>query len=62
MINGFDKAVNIVKEAIEYGFHCNDLNRDEVEEKIHQAFDGLASENGIPEIDWEYKYEEEEAE
>lgn len=26
----------------------------------HQAFDGLASENGMPKIDWEYKYEEEE--
>lgn len=44
MINGFDKAVNIVKEAIEYGFYCNDLNHNEVVKIIKPVYNFKAAE------------------
>lgn len=57
MIKGWEEALKRVKYAIEYGLHCNDLNFGEIEEEICFAFDHLAKENGMPEIDWEYEEE-----
>jgi hypothetical protein len=53
MIDGWDDAIKVVKRAIEYGLHCNDLSFGELEDDICFAFDMLAKENGMPEIDWE---------
>ena len=53
MIKGWEDALKRVKYAIEYGLHCNDLSFGEIEEEICFAFDMLAKENGMPEIDWE---------
>ena len=58
MINAWEDAIKRVKYAIEYGLHCNDLNFGEIEEEICFAFDQLAKENGMPEIDWEWHEEE----
>ena len=57
MINGWEDAIKRVKYAIEYGLHCNDLTFGEIEDDICFAFDMLAKENGMPEIDWEYEEE-----
>ena len=57
-INYWNEAIQIVKDTIEYGLHCNDLNFQEIEDNIHLAFDQMAKDNGMPEIDWEYQYEE----
>ena len=58
MINGWEDAIKRVKYAIEYGLHCNDLNFGEIEDDICFAFDQLAKQNGLPEIDWEYHEDE----
>lgn len=52
-IAGWDEAVKMVKYAIEYGLHCNDLSFREIEDDICFAFDSLAEKNGLPPIDWE---------
>ena len=62
MIKGFDEAVKRIKYNIEYGFHCNDLSYNDMEDDICFIFDKLAKENGHPPIDWEYKEEEQEYE
>jgi len=62
MINGFDEAVKRIKYNIEYGFHCNDLSYNDMEDDICFIFDKLAKENGHTPIDWEYKEEEQEDE
>lgn len=57
MINGFAEAVKRIKYNLEYGFHCNDLSFNDMEDDITFIFDKLAKENGEPEIDWEYRDE-----
>lgn len=57
MIKGFDEAVKRIKYNLEYGFHCNDLSHNDMEDDICFIFDKLAKDNGEPEIDWEYKEE-----
>ena len=54
MINGWEDAVKRIKYNIEYGFHCNDLSHNDMEDDICFIFDQLAKQNGLPEIDWEY--------
>lgn len=58
MIKGFDEAIKKIKYDIEYGFHCNDLSHNDMEDDICFIFDKLAKENGHPAIDWEYHEEE----
>ncbi len=58
MIIGFDEAVKRIKYNLEYGFHCNDLSHNDMEDDICFIFDKLAKDNGEPEIDWEYTEEE----
>lgn len=53
MINGFAEAVKRIKYDLEYGFHCNDLSFNDMEDDITFIFDKLAKDNGEPEIDWE---------
>lgn len=58
MINGFTEAVKRIKYNLEYGFHCNDLSFNDMEDDICFIFDKLAKDNGEPEIDWEYTEED----
>lgn len=60
MINGFAEAVKRIKYNLEYGFHCNDLSFNDMEDDICFIFDKLAKDNGEPEIDWEYTEEDSE--
>lgn len=53
MIVGFAEAVKRIKYDLEYGFHCNDLSFNDMEDDITFIFDKLAKDNGEPEIDWE---------
>ena len=48
----------IVHHAFEYGFHCNDMTHDEVEEDISFALDQFSKKNGLPVHDWQTDYEE----
>jgi len=57
-IKGWNESIQRVKRALEYGIHCNDLSHHELEEEICFAFDHIAHENGLPDIDWEYHEEE----
>lgn len=57
-IEGWKEAIDLVKYTIEYGLHCNDLTFGEIEDNVCFAFEQLAKKNGLPEIDWEYREEE----
>ena len=56
-MEGWKEAIDLIKYTIEYGLHCNDLTKDEIEDNICFAFEQLAKKNGLPEIDWEYTEE-----
>lgn len=52
-IIGWEEFVRKIKYNIEYGFHCNDLSFNDMEDDICFAIDKLAKENGLPPVDWE---------
>lgn len=52
-MEGWDKFIESIKYAIEYGLHCDDLTKGEIEEDICFAIDVLAKENGIEPVNWE---------
>jgi hypothetical protein len=59
-ISGWEEFVRKIKYNIEYGFHCNDLSFNDMEDDICFAIDKLAKENGLPPVDWEARDFEEE--
>lgn len=56
--NSWYELIKTVHHAFEYGFHCNDMTFDEMEDDISFALDKFAKENGLPVHDWETGYEE----
>lgn len=52
-MNGWEEFVRKIKYNIEYGFHCNDLSFNDMEDDICFAIDQLAEQNGLPPVDWE---------
>lgn len=52
-IRGWEEFVRKIKYNIEYGFHCNDLSFNDMEDDICFAIDHLAEQNGLPPVDWE---------
>lgn len=57
-IVGWEEFVRKIKYNIEYGFHCNDLSFNDMEDDICFAIDKFAKENGLPPVDWEAQDEE----
>lgn len=49
----WDRFAYLMKDAIEYGLHCNDYNHIELEQKLKEAADELGESAGMPKIDWE---------
>lgn len=58
-MKGWEEFVRKIKYNLEYGFHCNDLSFNDMEDDICFAMDHLAEQNGLPPVDWEAEDEEE---
>lgn len=46
-------AIEMIKHAFEYGFHCNDMTHGEVEEDISFAVDKILKHYGHAPVDWD---------
>jgi hypothetical protein len=48
-----EDAIEMIKHAFEYGFHCNDMTHGEVEEDISFAVNKILKHYGHAPVDWD---------
>lgn len=61
-MEGWEELWKKLDYLVEYGFHANDVNRDEFESEIKTEFEKFARANGLPAPVWGQEEEVEDAE
>lgn len=52
-MEGWNELIERDKYVIEYGLHCSDMTKGEMEDDLCFAIESFANKNGLSEIDWE---------